>query len=313
MMLKKMQVSLMVLTLVTALFPLRVSASEYPSFLSGSYRGLPKFHSNANPASIFRLIYNESPNLFFETTALARELAPDVVVINGKEYRAYYDEFRNFIVITQDGEIILERDMNRMIHIHLLGFGVMSCPNLDPCGRVMLFKLYQFRTPVAIMPIAVANHIRLHELTGDDEIYIPGLSDNGNNDGDDGWLWSWDDISNFIMGIFVPREDFWEYHFDRLDGRLREKLPFQTYIETIGRLREVSGALDGDASVFDITYVLNGQEFHIDIGRHIAPYLQQVRTLVTGVYVILLAYYNYRQVVFLIRGRNYQSGRGNDH
>ena len=115
-------------------------------------------------------------------------------------------------------------------------------------------------------------------------------------------VWEW------IVWIFVPRQEFFQYHFDLLDGRLMDKLPFQTYIETIGRLREVSGALDGDASMFDITYELSGQQFQLDIGRHIAPHLYRVRTLITGLYVILLVYYNYRQIMFLIRGTTFNQG-----
>ena len=133
----------------------------------------------------------------------------------------------------------------------------------------------------------------------------------GNGNGDNGSNWpSFDSILDFIIHIFIPREDFWEYHFDRLDGRLREKLPFQTYIDTVGRLSEVVNALEGSYySVFDITYELEGREFQLDIGRHIAPHLHPLRMLVTGFYVLFLAYYNYRQIMFLIRGRNYESGR----
>jgi len=116
------------------------------------------------------------------------------------------------------------------------------------------------------------------------------------------------EILDFIIHIFVPREEFWEYQFDRLDGRLREKLPFQTYIDTIGRLRDVSGTLDGDASIFDITYEIDGQQFQLDIGRHIEPHLYNLRMLVAGLYTILLVYYNYRQIMFLIRGTTFNQG-----
>jgi hypothetical protein len=138
----------------------------------------------------------------------------------------------------------------------------------------------------------------------DNDIDLPNRSDDGEED-DDGIF---SRILDFILHIFIPREDFWEYHFNRLDGRLREKLPFQTYLDTIGRLREVSGALDGDASVLDLTYEINDQQFQLDISRFIAPHLYTARTLITGLYVILLVYYNYRQIMFLIRGTTFNQG-----
>ena len=115
-------------------------------------------------------------------------------------------------------------------------------------------------------------------------------------------------VLDVILNIFIPREEFWEYHFDRLDGRLRDKLPFQTYLDTIGRLRDVSGALDGDFSMFDFTYEWSGEMHQLDIGQRIAPHLYRVRIVVTGLYIILLVYYNYRQVMFLIRGTTFNQG-----
>ena len=118
-------------------------------------------------------------------------------------------------------------------------------------------------------------------------------------------------ILDFVIHIFIPREDFWEHSFDRLDGRLNEKLPFQTYIDTIGRLKEVSDRLDGDPTALDITYDLNGNQYQLDIGRHLSQFIEYLRILITGVYIILIAYYNYRQIMFLIRGTNYIGFAGN--
>ena len=109
-------------------------------------------------------------------------------------------------------------------------------------------------------------------------------------------------------GLLIPSEEFWQYNTNKIEGRFREKLPFQTYLDTIGRLRDVSGALDGDASILDFTYEIGGQEFQLDIARHIAPHIYTIRTVITGLYIIFIVSYNYRQVMFLIRGKNFNQG-----
>ena len=120
----------------------------------------------------------------------------------------------------------------------------------------------------------------------------------------------WERLGNFFLNLFVPGEDFFQNHFNDIEARLQTRLPFQSFITTIARLGDVSGHMDDDYSVFDISFEFNGQPMRFDIGRHIAPYLRHVRTMVTGLYVIFLAYYNYRQIMFLIRGTNYQSMSG---
>lgn len=108
-----------------------------------------------------------------------------------------------------------------------------------------------------------------------------------------------------IIHIVVPSEDFFKEEFKKLDTKLKEKLPFQTYIETIGRFKEVSAALDGDATALNIEFDYEGEQVKIEIGSYISPYLQQIRMIITGIYVLFIAHYNYRQIMHLIRGTNY--------
>ena len=112
-------------------------------------------------------------------------------------------------------------------------------------------------------------------------------------------------IGNWIKDLFVPSEDFFQGQFNQLDERLQVRLPFQTYIDTIGRLRGVSSALDNTAYMFDIEFTLQGQQIQLEVGAGLLPHLRRVRPVVTGLYLIFLAYYNYRQIMFLIRGTNY--------
>lgn len=108
-----------------------------------------------------------------------------------------------------------------------------------------------------------------------------------------------------IIHIVVPRDDFFKEEFSKLDEKLKNKLPFKTYIETIGRLKEVSNKYDGNASALNLEFEYMGENVKFEIGSYISPYLPQIRMIITGMYVIFIAYYNYRQIMHLIRGTNY--------
>ena len=116
-------------------------------------------------------------------------------------------------------------------------------------------------------------------------------------------LWYW------LTRLFMPKDGFIMYHFTNLNKQFKSKLPFQSFINTLNSLRYVSGAMDGDITVFDLEHVINGEQIYINISQHIAPHIHTIRTIVTGLYVILLVYYNYRQIMFLIRGTTFNHGR----
>jgi len=114
-----------------------------------------------------------------------------------------------------------------------------------------------------------------------------------------------DEVLDWIVNNFVPNEEFFQSHFNNLYESFREKLPFQSQLEMIEEVTNVSGYHDGNFTVLDITYSVSGQPFQIALSNYIGPYLEMVRNFVTGWYVILLIYYNYRQIMFLIRGSNF--------
>ena len=114
-------------------------------------------------------------------------------------------------------------------------------------------------------------------------------------------------VLDWLVGLVVPSEVFFETEYEKLDKKLSDKLPFRTYIDTVGRLKEISAVLDGDASALDISFEYEGEQQRIDIGSVLAPHLPKFRAIVTGLYVLFIAFYNYRQVMHLIRGTNYSN------
>jgi len=145
--------------------------------------------------------------------------------------------------------------------------------------------------------------------------------DNGNNGNNDtgGSSWILDDLLDGLRGIisylldglvglFVPSEDFWEYHFDRISTEMMEKFPYYRYIQLIENLLDVSDSHDGLFAIPDMPDGVHGlyARLHLlDMMRRISPYLSPFRVLITGMYAIFIAHYNYRQFYFMIRGTTY--------
>ena len=324
---KRLKYALFTVMFITALFPISTYAAgsppELPEFLTGFHKNLPVINTLHNLYSFFGIRGQEELEQRRIILEDLTRITPTEIEVDGVNYNLvhYYSEnlFALYIdnqqVWRSPGHTIMSDNsvFREEVFAEFIGFALRA--EGDNFRLTVLYSAYLVVTffPDDIRPTGLVqwiNHNTLPLITNDTELTIlsPPPNEPGNGDGDFNFP-SLEEIIDFIVHIFIPRESFWQDHFDRLDGRLREKLPFQTYIDTIGRLREVSGRLDNDPSIFDITYELNGQEFQLDIGRHIGPHLHNLRILVTGFYVLLLAYYNYRQVMFLIRGRNYQSGR----
>jgi hypothetical protein len=126
------------------------------------------------------------------------------------------------------------------------------------------------------------------------------------------------DWLDFLIGLIVPSESFWEEWFDHLAARLSERLPYQTYINTIGLLRNVGSphvpfdiSIESD-SITPIAMNANGlidtsnaQSVVSGMFNLMRPFLDPIRTLLYGLYFLLLAYYNYKQIYFLIRGTSF--------
>jgi hypothetical protein len=122
---------------------------------------------------------------------------------------------------------------------------------------------------------------------------------------EDSFFTSLEAAGDWLIHLVIPRDGYFEDELNKLDEKFREKIPFDTYVTTIGRLKEVSGAFDGNAEILDVEYEYMGQTNKLNISGLIAPHLPLFRDIVTGLYMIFIAHYNYRQIMHLIRGTTY--------
>ena len=110
-----------------------------------------------------------------------------------------------------------------------------------------------------------------------------------------------EEIGEWLIHIVIPREEYFAEKLDQLNNKLQEKLPYQIYTQTIGRLREITAKENAATIRFDYM----GAQQEIDISGVIKPFKEKFQGIITGLYVLFFAYYNYRQIMHLIRGTNY--------
>lgn len=307
---KRFKTSLLIVTFIAAFSPIIVKANsiDTPDFIIGSYKNLHilnilDYRFLMRPYQTWQINIEGLRQEFNDHVDIMREFIPDKIIRNGHEYDIVQNGTE--IIWRRDGQVMgTQNTAGTGFEIEAIGFFTHDNPPGSGNMQLSILQAGYSELMLAFGSIQLGWSIYMIDTIAEsDVIVLPSDLTNGQENG------ILSDIIDYIIHVFIPREDFWEYHFNRLDGRLRDKLPFQTYIDTIGRLKEVSNRLDGDYSMLDLTYELDGQEFQLDIARHISPFLQPIRLLVTGLYAILLAYYNYRQIMFMVRGRNYQSGR----
>ncbi|MCL2188083.1 MAG: hypothetical protein FWC16_03415 [Defluviitaleaceae bacterium] len=122
-----------------------------------------------------------------------------------------------------------------------------------------------------------------------------------------------DGMTTMFQNLFVPSETFFQDNFDELQDELRERLPYQIYIDTFGQLRNMQTALDMSATTraLPITHATanatnlsldNPEQYISMVTNLIRPHLNAIRNVVGALYGILLALFNYRQLLWLIRG-----------
>ena len=131
-------------------------------------------------------------------------------------------------------------------------------------------------------------------------------------------------IIAFLIGLIVPSETFWLSQFNQLSHLLETRLPYQQHLTIIERLQGVSSTHDGDLSFFDfdvpIPNILPGSgsgsnsgfgsnsrpgSVSVSLGHLISPVMTQIRAVITGITLIALARYNYKQILFLVRGKSF--------
>jgi hypothetical protein len=123
------------------------------------------------------------------------------------------------------------------------------------------------------------------------------------------------DLGNWLIHLVIPRDEFFQNEFGKLDVKLKDKLPYQIYIDTIGTLSDVSDATAGSISILDQEVVYAGETVPLEFGTQTEKVLNMgglsfdwIRGVIRGVFVIALAYYNYRQILFAVRRTTFPSG-----
>lgn len=133
---------------------------------------------------------------------------------------------------------------------------------------------------------------------------IPVYASEGSEpSGGNGLFPALDDVKDFLIHIVIPRDGFFEEQYEKIDGELKGKLPFKTYTDTIGRLQDI--AENKNAAVLKFEYF--GKNIELDMGEFIKPFADKFKPIITGLYVLFIAFYNYRQIMHLIRGVNYSN------
>ena len=120
-------------------------------------------------------------------------------------------------------------------------------------------------------------------------------------------LLSPESIIELLKTVFLPDEQFFSDHFDILKGKLEERLSYNAYIEAVSLLKNVT-----TGSIPDVKATLWGTECTIVNMGFIRDNIRSLHSLIRGVFFILLALYNYRMVLFLIRGTDYIGAGGHN-
>lgn len=125
-----------------------------------------------------------------------------------------------------------------------------------------------------------------------------------------------DKLKDLLIWLFVPSDDFWNGEYEKLKSTLEAKLPYEKYVSVIASLDSAVAAssrgsisgFDSNGSGFeDFTFTVMGATVVLPWSKYINDYLPALRSLIRGFFYLLLAYYNYRQIMFLIRGTTYSS------
>lgn len=110
-------------------------------------------------------------------------------------------------------------------------------------------------------------------------------------------------IGDFIKGLVVPGEDYWNNKYNVLNEKLKSKLPYSVYIDVIRGLSDIASDSEG---FVDMEYEFSGTSVVIPLSI-VNPFISTYRLIIKGFFGLMLAYYNYRQVMFLIRGTTYSA------
>jgi hypothetical protein len=109
-------------------------------------------------------------------------------------------------------------------------------------------------------------------------------------------------IADAIAALFVPENGFITGRIDGIREEVTEKLPFQTLIDQIRELLNVVAYAASEEPQNEVPLIYNTNQTVAFFVNYINPHLGAVRIIVIGLYAIFMYYFNYRQLLFLIRG-----------
>ncbi len=115
----------------------------------------------------------------------------------------------------------------------------------------------------------------------------------------------WVKLKEFLIGLVVPEDDYFTNEFTEIKNLIEEKT--HTDLDFINSLNLESQSLE------PITYEYNGQTHTFTTFSFVTENITYIRNAISFVLWFFLALYNYRQLLYLIRGSSpIRSGRGGD-
>ena len=151
---------------------------------------------------------------------------------------------------------------------------------------------------------------------------FPWSASNGDN-GSSSTTGNW--LGDLLLSPFVPRDGFLEEKFEETKALLDQKVGVSAYIDIISELGTAAEDLAETTSTGALAGVIGGTgglSFHflgvkasvdsIDIEGVIEPYRETIKAFSGGIVVLMLAYFNYRQIMYMIRGTTYSSIGGSN-
>lgn len=112
-------------------------------------------------------------------------------------------------------------------------------------------------------------------------------------------------IGEMLKTLFIPSDDYFALKFEGLKDGLETKLSVDTYAEIIESFANANGG-----HFEDINAVVMGRTVTIVNAEPINSALSHIHRWVRGVIFALLAFYNFNQVLKLIRGTDYIGSSG---
>ena len=104
-------------------------------------------------------------------------------------------------------------------------------------------------------------------------------------------------LQELLKSLFVPGDDFFSSQFDLLLSDLENKLEYKSYLSLLESIKSIN------ASDFaDIEVEIMGVRGKVLDGSVVTKSIRSLHLFVRGAMFIFLLFFNYRMVLFLVRG-----------